>query len=68
MSITEIKTMSREEQLLAMEMLWDELCRHEEEPESAPWHKDILESRQATIAEGLAQYLTIDQVKKRSRP
>ncbi len=68
MSITEIKTMSREEQLLTMEMLWDELCHRDQEPESPEWHKDVLNARQAKIAEGHAEYLTIDQVKNRLRP
>jgi len=68
MSITEIKAMSRDEQLLAMEMLWDELCHQDQEPESPRWHTDVLESRAAVIAEGKAEYLTIDQLKKRFRP
>jgi hypothetical protein len=68
MSITEIKSMSREEQLLTMELLWDELCHGGQEPESPVWHKDILEKRQARIAEGFVEYLTIDDLKKRFRP
>ncbi|VGO12138.1 hypothetical protein PDESU_00689 [Pontiella desulfatans] len=68
MSITEIKSMSRDEQLLAMEMLWDELCHHGQEPESPQWHKDILDKRQARIAEGNAEYLTIEDLKNRIRP
>jgi hypothetical protein len=68
MSITEIKSMSRDEQLLAMEMLWDELCHHGREPESPPWHKDILDKRQVRIAEGNVEYLTIEDLKKRLRP
>ena len=67
MSIVEIKSMSRDEQLLAMEMLWDELCHHGQEPESPQWHKEILEKRQAGIAEGKAEYLTIEDLKKRFR-
>ena len=67
MSITEIKAMSRAEQLLAMEMLWDELCHQEQEPNSPEWHKDVLDARQAKVAEGNAEYLTIDEVKKRLR-
>ena len=68
MSIVEIKSMTREEQLLAMEQLWDELCHHGPEPESPPWHKDVLDARQARIAEGNGQYLTLDELKKRLRP
>lgn len=67
MSIVEIRSMSRDEQLLAMEMLWDELCHHGQEPESPPWHKHVLDKRQTKIAEGTAQYLTLDEIKKRPR-
>ena len=60
--------MSRDEQLLAMEMLWDELCHQDPEPESPRWHTDVLASRAVVIAEGKAEYLTVDQLKKRFRP
>ena len=38
------------------------------EPDSPEWHKDVLDARQAKIAEGQAEYLTIEQVKTRHRP
>ena len=60
--------MSREEQLLAMEMLWDELCHQAKEPESPEWHQQVLEERQAKVAESTAEYLTIAELKKRNRP
>ena len=53
--------------LINMEMLWDELCHHGSEPESPQWHKEILEKRQAGIAEGNTEYLTIEDLKKRFR-
>ena len=59
--------MSRDEQILAMEMLWDELCHSGQEPESPQWHKQILEKRQARIAEGDAEYLTTEDLKRRLR-
>ena len=67
MSITEIKSMTRSEQLLAMEMLWDELCHSGQEPESPPWHKEILETRQARMAEENASYLTTEDLKRKFR-
>ena len=68
MSIAEIKSISREEQLLAMELLWDELSRQDQEVESPDWHKDVLAERQNIVAEGSAEYLTMDELKKRLRP
>ena len=67
MSITEIKSMSREEQLLTMEILWDELCHRGQNLESPEWHKSLLEKRKARIAEGNADYLTVNDLKKRFR-
>ena len=60
--------MSRDEQLLAMEMLWDELCHQSEEPRSPVWHKDVLDARLARVAEGEAEYLTIEELKRKLRP
>jgi len=65
MSLTEIKSMSRDEQLLAMEMLWDELCHQDREPESPAWHKDVLDERMSHVAEGKAEYLTLEELKTR---
>ena len=60
--------MSRDEQLVAMEMLWDELCHHAQELESPTWHREVLEKRQILIGEGRATYLTLDELKQRYRP
>ncbi len=68
MSIAEIKLMSRDEQLLAMELLWDELSREDQEIESPAWHKDVLAERQSIIAEESASYLTTNELKKRLCP
>lgn len=65
MSLTEIKSMSRAEQLLAMEMLWDELCHQDKEPESPAWHKEVLDKRMSRVAEGKAEYLTLKELKNR---
>jgi len=68
MGILEIKAMSREEQLSAMELLWNELCHQDQAVESPGWHRDILDERRSAIAEQSATYLTIDQIKKRFQP
>lgn len=68
MSIAELKSMSRDEQLLAMEILWEELSREDQQVESPSWHKEVLEERQSMVAEDSARYLTMDELKKRLRP
>lgn len=65
MSIAELKSMSRDEQLLAMEVLWEELSRDDQQIESPVWHKEVLEDRQSMVAEGSASYQTVDELKKR---
>jgi len=44
--------MSLEEKLQAMEALWDDLCRREEQLVSPDWHGDVLEERAASLARG----------------
>ena len=66
MSITEIKAMSRAEQLQTMELLWDVLCHEGDEPESPAWHQSILAERKAEIEAGGAKFLSIDEVKRRA--
>jgi hypothetical protein len=56
MSLAEIKSMSRDEQLLTMELLWNELSRQDQEIESPDWHKDVLAERQAIVAEESADH------------
>ncbi|QHI69094.1 addiction module protein [Tichowtungia aerotolerans] len=68
MSIAELKSMSRDEQLLAMEILWEELSREDQQVESPAWHKEVLDERQSMVAEDSASYLTMDELKKRLRP
>ena len=65
MSITEIKSMSRVEKLQMMELLWDELCHEEEEPESPVWHESVLAERQKKIQSGKATFLSVEEVKGR---
>ena len=63
MSIIEIRSMSHGEKVRVMELLWDELCHEEEEPESPAWHGSILAERQNEIQSGQAKFLSIDEVK-----
>ena len=44
-----IDRMTTEEKLMAMEALWDDLCRNEEQIPVPGWHKEILDERQRQI-------------------
>ena len=48
--------MSLQENLAAMELLWEDLARSPESVESPTWHKHVLDERRQKIAEGNAQF------------
>ncbi|MEQ1559525.1 MAG: addiction module protein [Methylotenera sp.] len=62
-----IKGMSKTEKLQVMEALWDSLIHEDSEIESPEWHQDILAGRQQKIAEGKAEFLTIEELKAKYR-
>jgi hypothetical protein len=44
-----LKEMSMEEKLQAMEMLWDDLCQNIPESLSPQWHGEVLKEREERI-------------------
>ena len=60
----QIEQMSLEEKLRAMEALWDDLCRKEEDIPVPQWHKDLLDERERLIKNGQARFLDWDTAKK----
>jgi hypothetical protein len=61
----EIEKMTVEEKLRAMEALWDDLCRREEDVPVPQWQKDVLDERERAIAEGKARFFDWETAKKR---
>ena len=59
----EIKKMSTLECLRSMEALWDALCHKEQEIESPLWHKNILGERKEKIKNGLAEFISLEDLK-----
>ena len=51
-----LKDMTIAEKLAAMELLWDDLTRSPEVVKSPSWHKDILDERRQSVADGKAQF------------
>lgn len=60
----EIERMSLEEKLGAMEALWDDLCRREEDVPVPQWHKDLLDERERLVQQGKARFLDWEAAKK----
>ncbi len=63
--VLEIDRMTLAEKLRAMELLWDDLCRREEDIPVPQWHKDVLDERERAIAEGRAKFEDWETAKKR---
>jgi len=60
-----VSRMTLEEKLRAMEALWDDLCRREENVPVPQWHQDILDERERAVAEGKARFVDWETAKKR---
>lgn len=67
MTKAEIKKMSVLEKLHVMEELWDSLSNDENEVDSPEWHEDILQERKKMIKEGKAKYLSLEELKSKTR-
>lgn len=53
MRATDLVALPLAERLLAMEILWDSLCREPGAPHATPnWHADVLRQRMTAIASG----------------
>jgi putative addiction module component (TIGR02574 family) len=71
MSVAELKKevsrLSKAERLQAMEWLWASLSDRPEEIEPPKWHGEVLAAREAKADSGKAQFLTVEQLKRRLR-
>lgn len=60
----EIEKMTLEEKLRAMEPLWDDLCRREQDVPVPQWHKDLLDERQRLLQQGKAKFVDWEAAQK----
>lgn len=51
-----LDTMTIAEKILAMESLWDDLCRRAEGISSPTWHHDVLAERERGVLAGEASF------------
>lgn len=59
-----LESMSVEEKLHAMELLWDSLCNQAEGVVAPSWHGELLAQRELSRADGNDQFQTWEQAKK----
>ena len=62
-----INSLSHDEKLLAMELLWRDLSRRPADVPSPEWHGELLAQRMAAVREGKAQFIDWADAKKRLR-
>jgi len=65
MSVIQVDQMTVEEKLLAMESLWDDLCRREDSIPMLQWHKDLLDERERLVLGGKARFSDWESAKRR---
>ncbi len=59
-----LEKMTTEEKIRAMETIWDDLCKKDENIVSPSWHKDILEEREKAIENGKEEFIDWSEAKK----
>lgn len=61
---SQIKEMTTKEKLMAMELLWDELCHESKDVESPAWQGEILSERSKIMESGKAEYISLEEMKR----
>jgi len=61
---SDISSLSLDEKLSLMELLWKEISKSERAVEVPQWHKDLLASREAKVRKGEAHFVSWEEAKK----
>jgi hypothetical protein len=59
--------MTIEEKLRAMELLWADLSRNEQQLQSPEWHEEVLREREARVESGEESPIDWEKAKKQLR-
>ena len=57
--------MTTSEKLVAIELLWEDLCKHAENMPTIPWHGTILSEREKKISGGKSSFSDLSEAKGR---
>lgn len=63
-TVLQVETLTRDQKLRAMEELWEDLSRAEEEYQSPEWHGEILAGRENAFKEGKDEFVSWDEAKR----
>lgn len=66
-TVLPLEKMSRADKLRAMEELWTDLARDEDELASPDWHEEVLRESEAAVEAGAARFDCWEEAKKRLR-
>jgi len=67
MKTIDIARMSKIQRLQTMEAIWDSLIHEATDIEPPEWHQEVLAARKVKIEEGHAEFISIDELRSRSR-
>jgi putative addiction module component (TIGR02574 family) len=60
----DLETMTVEEKIQAMEMIWDDLCHNAHSTISPEWHKEELDARECNVNAGNDTFIDWETAKK----
>ena len=62
-----LNKMNTSDKLRALEIIWDDLSRNQEDVPSPAWHADVLYAREKKIQDGSANFTDWSQAKRAIR-
>ncbi len=62
-----LKQMTRAEKLMALEALWEDLSRNEQDVESPPWHAQELAATEERVKTGQEKFIDWETAKQQLR-
>ena len=63
-TVLDIGRLTRKQKLRAMEELWEDLTRSEEEYPSPDWHGDVLRDREEALKAGKDEFVPWEEAKR----
>ena len=66
-TVLQLEALTRQEKLRAMEELWEDLTRADEQYESPNWHGDVLRAREEALKAGKDEFVPWDEAKRMLR-
>jgi len=59
----QVLQLPKEEKLMLMEALWEDLSRDGDDYDSPTWHGEVLREREKALQEGQDRFLTVEEAR-----